>query len=192
MIVESLRRRAVDLAMVAHVGVEIRWGSVHGVFDPRISSGDLEMVANIHVMPWWEEGVVLVRSAMSGWELPGGTREPGESLDGCLAREMREEIGGVAAKFRAIGVLRCTSDSPNPFRPHLPHPRFTILLGEVLLAQLTTRPDLDESESHVERGVFPVAHALDVLAGEADMLALSRILRDAIGSRTGWAIPDSN
>ncbi|HMM83333.1 MAG TPA: NUDIX domain-containing protein [Terrimesophilobacter sp.] len=157
-----------------------------------MTARDLDLVASIHVLPWWNDGVVLLRSSDSGWEIPGGTREPGESLDDCLARELREEIGGVAGAFRTIGAVRCTNDSPYPFRPHIPHPQFNVLVGEVALVRLAAELDLDENEHHIERGVLPALDALDLLAGEADMLALSRILRDAVGSRSGWAIPDSN
>lgn len=42
--------------------------------------------------------LLVARRADNGrWELPGGKREPGESLDQCLAREIAEELG-VAVK----------------------------------------------------------------------------------------------
>jgi A/G-specific adenine glycosylase len=60
----------------------------------------------------WKSGRVLIdRRPAEGllgglWEFPGGKREPGESLDGALAREVREEVGIEIDVARPMATVR--------------------------------------------------------------------------------------
>lgn len=40
------------------------------------------------------------------WEFPGGTREPGESLDACLRRELQEELGITVRVGESLGAFQ--------------------------------------------------------------------------------------
>jgi len=59
------------------------------------------------------EVLLAVRSDLVGWELPGGTPEPGEDLEATLIREVREETGLEVEVERLVGdYVR------EGFRPH--------------------------------------------------------------------------
>jgi len=59
-------------------------------------------------------GILLaLRGDLRGWELPGGTREPGETDEVALERELREELGIDARVVRFVGIWTRTG-----YRPH--------------------------------------------------------------------------
>jgi mutator protein MutT len=53
----------------------------------------------------WKDGKLLITKRPQGshlagfWEFPGGKQEPKESLEGCLEREIKEELG-IAVKVQ--------------------------------------------------------------------------------------------
>jgi len=84
-----------------------------GIAAPRLSErAPLEIVQGV-VRD--ERGRVLlsVRSDLQGWELPGGTPNPGEALEDALSRELREETGLEVVVEEQIGAYVRTG-----FRPH--------------------------------------------------------------------------
>jgi mutator protein MutT len=68
----------------------------------RLASGIIAMAKpRFHVTAGlvWKDGELLITRRPEGshlagyWEFPGGKQEPGETLEACLEREIREELG---------------------------------------------------------------------------------------------------
>ncbi|CAH1210632.1 Putative 8-oxo-dGTP diphosphatase YtkD [Paenibacillus allorhizoplanae] len=55
------------------------------------------------IFAFYQGKLVLVRHHARGWELPGGTREEGESIIQTVIREMYEEAGGELASIETVG-----------------------------------------------------------------------------------------
>ena len=85
---------------------------------------DVDDVSRAHVVAVTPGGDVVVCRSVEEWRfLPGGTREPGESVRDLVARELREEAGcALGGEPQFLGRYVATSRSPAPYRPHLPHP----------------------------------------------------------------------
>jgi mutator protein MutT len=69
-----------------------------------------ESIPHFHVTAGlvWKDGKLLITRRPQGshlagyWEFPGGKQEPGESLEACLEREIREEL---AMEVKAVKNL---------------------------------------------------------------------------------------
>jgi len=88
-----------------------------GLVTPRVSESRPLLIAQAVVLRTADDArpevVLSLRADLFGWELPGGTPEPGESPEAALVREVREETGLEVAIERHLGDWERTG-----FRPH--------------------------------------------------------------------------
>lgn len=82
-----------------------------------------ELIARLHCVAADPQGRVIVCRTEEWRFLPGGTREPGETLEETAARELLEEAGAkITSPLTIFGGQLATSGNPEPYRPHQPHP----------------------------------------------------------------------
>ncbi|MBA4062416.1 MAG: NUDIX hydrolase [Isosphaera sp.] len=101
------------------------------------------------ILPVLDAGrVVLLRNhrwvvGETLWELPAGTVEPGEALQACAERELAEETGYAAARWRSLGYLYASPGvldeklhlfvaedlTPGPARPEPDEDLHPVVLG---------------------------------------------------------------
>lgn len=136
------------------------WAKITMRFSSQLPDDDL--VVSTHVVAFVDDEVLLCQDAESGvWFLPGGTREPGESVETSLDRELMEEAGArLLGRFRRLGAHVGVSEATGPYRPHLPYPRQAWLWGwaDAEIVGPPTAPAEGEAISDV--GHFPVAEAV--------------------------------
>jgi ADP-ribose pyrophosphatase len=89
------------------------------------------------------------------WEVPAGTREPGEPLEACARRELLEETGYRAAKWTSLGYLYAS--------PGVLDEKLHLFIAE----DLTPGESAPEADEELEAVTVPLAEAIRMcLAGE--------------------------
>lgn len=142
-----------------------------------------DLVARLHLVAVTEAGEVVVCRSEQGWRfLPGGTREPGESLDELARRELMEEAGAVLdGELRYFSAHVADSARVKPYRPHLPHPRgyWAYAVADVRVVGVPTNPH--DGEAVVEVLTMPPSAAADYLQEEDPIHADVLRHADAMG-----------
>lgn len=87
------------------------------------------LIGNVNIVPFVGNMCLAIQLTNGQWEMPGGTREPGEPFIETVRRELLEEAGARMISFTPFGAWRCLSTAPEPYRAHLPHPEFYRVAG---------------------------------------------------------------
>ena len=66
----------------------------------------VEHVRSVRCVAFWGDRVLALRDRVGAHVLPGGRREPGETLRQTLERELLEETGWTIGAARLVGVVR--------------------------------------------------------------------------------------
>lgn len=130
------------------------WGDIEATFS--ILPPPEELVSNLHVIAYVGTNVLVCRNDL-GWRfLPGGTREPGETLEHTARRELREEAGAtLIGPMRFVGAFQGRSGRNGPYRPHLPYPvsYWAYCSAPVIVDGPATNPP--DGEQVVEVAILP-------------------------------------
>ncbi len=160
------------------------WGGFDVQFSTAVPPD--ELVTNIHLVGFVGERVVVCRDRPEHWFLPGGTREPGESIDECVSRELREEAGArLVGPLYHLGAHDCVTDRPAPYRAHQPHPRKAWLWcsADVVVDAEPTNPA--DGEQVTEVRAVDLATARRLLRDEPFLPDLVTLAGDLRSRRAG-------
>lgn len=144
------------------------WGDVaNSRLQIRFSRSSVpdELISNVKVIGRCGAGIVVFETAQGWRSLPGGTREPGESLLAAAGREAWEEVGGeVSGELTWLGAFRVDHSAVGRHRPHLPYPisYWAYVIADLTLVEQPANPVDGEQVTSVH--VFPLPEAIEWLS----------------------------
>ncbi|HTH70938.1 MAG TPA: NUDIX hydrolase [Candidatus Saccharimonadales bacterium] len=114
-------------ALVADATEQWHWPTIGQDFDVTAYLTTMdpppELVVSVRAIAWRGDRVFVFESEGATHALPGGRREPGESPDAALVREIREETGcAIVGTPRRLGLLHLHNLSPRRHDPRYTYP----------------------------------------------------------------------
>jgi ADP-ribose pyrophosphatase YjhB (NUDIX family) len=131
----------------------------------------LDLVTSVRALVRQGDQILVVRDPVSVHILPGGRREPGETLVQTLEREMREETGWTIRHARLLGLAHFQHLTPKPEDYRYPYPDFLHLVY-VATADRYDAAQREVDGYELEAGFQPIAavSALPISQGERALL----------------------
>lgn len=69
-----------------------------------------ELILKVHAVCFWKDKILVVNHPKwKIWGLPGGTRDPGESIEETLIREIKEETNCEVLSYKPLSCQKVTS-----------------------------------------------------------------------------------
>ncbi len=142
------------------------WATIDQHFDViaylTLADPPVDLVVSVRAIARRGGEVFVFESEGSTHALPGGRREPGESPEAALAREIREETGcAIVGEPRRLGVIHLHNLSPQRHDPRYDYP-YPDSLQWVFLADVTGDA-APSDDPFVDNGRFVSADAAGAL-----------------------------
>lgn len=171
---------AAILAMSPDVTEQWYWPTLDQRFDVTgyltPTTPPLDLVVSVRAIARRGDELFVFESEGSTHAIPGGRREPGESPEAALEREIREETGcAIVGTPRPLGILHLRNRSPRRIDPRYKYP-YPDALQWVFVAEVAGEATPSD-DPFVDNGRFvsvEVARAL--LASPAERLFVEAAL----------------